>query len=263
MGKLPSANKELGQHFLRDQKVISNITNDWKEEADVIVEVGPGPAVLTKFLAEHNKPYFVIEMDDRFKPLLEEHVNSENIFMQDALKFEWEEFITANNLEDKKIWLVSNLPYNVGTILFTNFLQVPQIKYMSLMFQKEVGDKTYLRQEKNQMNGLLALSLNYFKSRQLCKVAPGCFSPPPKVDSVVVSYERLSEPKISVNEYKSFNRFTRVLFGQKRKQIQGILKNYYKQHDLPKIFKETEISGQLRAEALSLDQIYQLYFALN
>ncbi len=263
MAKLPRANKELGQHFLRDKKVINAITTDWEDEADVIVEVGPGPAVLTEFLSKKNKPYYVIEMDHRFKEHLEVYVQEDHIFMQDALSFNWEDFITENKLENKKIWLVSNLPYNVGTVLFTNFLQVPQITFMSLMFQKEVGDKTYLRQEKNHTNGLLTLSLNYFESKQLCKVSPGCFSPPPKVDSVVVSYKRKNSPKISISDYKSLNSFTRLLFSLKRKQVQSVLKSRYSKEQLEKAFLETNISEKLRAEALGLDQVYALYNALN
>ena len=70
--KLPKANKELGQHFLRDQTVISKITSDWADQAEVIVEVGPGPAVLTELLAKNKKPLYLIEKDMRFKERLEE-----------------------------------------------------------------------------------------------------------------------------------------------------------------------------------------------
>ena len=66
MNKLPQANKTLGQHFLRDQNIITKITTDFSLDCDIIVEVGPGPAVLTRNLAAHKKPFFVIEKDDRF-----------------------------------------------------------------------------------------------------------------------------------------------------------------------------------------------------
>jgi 16S rRNA (adenine1518-N6/adenine1519-N6)-dimethyltransferase len=263
VSNLPRANKELGQHFLRDQRVIKGICTDFIEQCDVIVEVGPGPAVLTQHLAQIDKPFYVIEMDQRFKEHLLEYVNDENIFMQDALKFDWDQFIIDKNLQGKKIWLVSNLPYNVGTVLFTNFLAIDQIKYMTLMFQKEVGDKTYTRQGKNLMNGLLFLSLNYFSSKRLLKVSPGAFVPPPKVESVVVSYERNESPKVKTEELNKLNQFTRSLFSFKRKQIGSVLKGTYGKERVQKALLEAQIDTKVRAESLSQNEIYRLFFALN
>ena len=85
MAKHPRANKELGQHFLKDQSVIEGITQDYSQECDVIVEVGPGPAILSGELAKHDKPFYVIEMDARFIIQLAPIVKKEHIFMQNAL----------------------------------------------------------------------------------------------------------------------------------------------------------------------------------
>ena len=263
MSKLPKANKELGQHFLKDQNVIEKITHDWHDECDVIIEVGPGPAILTKILSSHDKPLYLIEKDLRFKDLLLECVPENRLFLQDALTFNWKEFVEKENLQNKKIWLVSNLPYNVGTLLFVQFLQVEQIRYMSLMFQKEVGDKTYLGQQKNQTNGLLSLSLNYFQSKRLIKVPPGCFSPPPKVDSVVVSYKRVKTPLVSITNFENFNQFTRLCFSQKRKQLQSVLKGNYSFDRLQNAFEQAQVSPQIRAEALSFEQVIKLYKSLH
>lgn len=260
MGKLPRANKDLGQHFLKDQKVISGITTDFKDECDVIVEVGPGPAILSPTLAHHGKPFYIIEMDTRFKEYLGKIMPEENMFFQDALDFNWQQFIQEKNLEDKKIWLVSNLPYNVSSPLFLSFMQVPQIKFMSLMFQKEVGEKTYLRQnEKNQMSSLLSLSMNYFESKLLLKVLPGAFNPPPKVDSVVVSYKRKETPIVSLTEFSKYESFLRILFQMKRKQLGSVLKNYLPKEKKDEFFTRACVESTLRAEALTLDQVYALY----
>lgn len=260
MAKLPRANKDLGQHFLKDQKIINSITSDFKDECDVIVEVGPGPAILSASLASHNKPYYIIEMDQRFKDYLIKIMPEENMYFQDALDFNWKAFIEEKGLQDKKIWLVSNLPYNVSSPLFLSFIQVPQIKYMSLMFQKEVGEKTYLRQnEKNQMSSLLSLSLNYFECKLLCKVLPGAFNPPPKVDSVVVSYKRLESPEISLEAFSKYESFLRILFQFRRKQLGSVLKGYIPKDKKDEFFTNACVENTIRAEALSLDQVYALY----
>lgn len=263
MSKLPNANKNLGQHFLVSEKVIDSITTNFAEDCDVIVEVGPGPGILTKKLSQIGKPLFVIEKDKRFEATLQQFVDPKHIFMQDALKFSWSKFKRVFKLEDKKVWLVSNLPYNVGTILFTHFLEVGYIQYMTLMFQKEVGQKTYLRDSKNQMNGLLFLSTNYFDSKQLIKVPPGCFSPPPKVDSVVVSYVRKNNPAVSIEDFKKLDSFLRLVFGQKRKQLAKLLKGSYESDKVENVFQEVGLEKTIRAEALDLDHLLKLFQALH
>lgn len=260
MGNLPKADKDLGQHFLKDKNVITKITEDFKAEAEVIVEVGPGPAILSQYLVKHGLPYFFIEKDERFHEQLDPIVPPENQNFTDALHFNWDSFLENNNLKEKKIWLVSNLPYNISSPLFISFLKIPQIKYMSLMFQKEVGEKTYLRQnEKNQMNSLLCLSTNYFESKLLIKVHPGAFNPPPKVESVVVSYQRKEMPVVSIEDFKKFESFLRHCFKLKRKQLGTVLKEIIPKDKKEIFFQKANINSTVRAEALSLDDIYSLY----
>ncbi len=260
MANLPKADKDLGQHFLRDQKVIQTITEDYKNEADVIVEVGPGPAILSQHLVKHGLPYFFIEKDERFHEQLDPIVPEENRNFTDAVKFNWPEFIEKHNLQDKKIWLVSNLPYNVSSPLFFSFVKVPQINLMTLMFQKEVGEKTYIRQnEKNQMSSILSIAINYFQTKQLIKVHPGAFSPPPKVESIVVSYKRHDSPVVPLDEYKKFESFLRSTFQQRRKQLGSVLKSIIPKEKKEEFFSKANVEPTLRAEALSLEQIYALY----
>lgn len=259
--KTPRANKDLGQHFLNSQHVIDKICDDHAGEYDAIIEVGPGPGVLTKSLAQKNKPLYLIEMDTRFEPILSDIVPRENITFIDATTLDWDSYFKKYDLLGKKVWLVSNLPYNVGSVLFISFLTLKDIKFMTLMFQKEVGQKTFLRNIKNEMNGLLVLSQNYFEPKQLIKVSPGCFSPPPKVDSVVVSYVRKDREDLS--DFNSLNKFCRLVFSTKRKQLAGILKRTYSATQIEKAFEDNAISKQIRAEALEYSQVIGLYLSLN
>ncbi|MCO4752838.1 MAG: ribosomal RNA small subunit methyltransferase A [Bacteriovoracaceae bacterium] len=259
MERPPKANKDLGQHYLKDKSVIEKIINDAPAEYDAIVEVGPGPGVITKELSQKGKPLYLIEMDTRFEP----HLNFENIkeiFFQDAMQFNWPEFLSKNGLEDKKIWLVSNLPYNASSQLFVQFLQVEQISNMTLMYQKEVGEKTYYRPgAKNQMNSLLSLASAYTESKQVCKVSPGAFNPPPKVDSVVVTYDRLSSPRVAYSEFKTYESFLRKLFAMKRKQLGSVLKAWPAGKTLLSRLEESGFDARIRAEGLDLDQVFSLF----
>lgn len=257
MVNIPKANKDLGQHYLTSEKVIEKICSDHENQYDAIIEVGPGPGVLTKSLAKKNVPLYLIEMDTRFRENLEELVAPENILFQDATTINWDDFFIKNNLLNKNVWLVSNLPYNVGSVLFIHFLPLLPIKFMTLMFQKEVGQKTYFREVKNQMNGLYFLCKNYFESKHLIKVSPGCFSPPPKVESVVVSYERNSNSQEL--DFKKLNSFSRLVFSERRKQLMGVLKKKYSKEKLEESFNFLGIPPMIRSEALTYDQLQSLY----
>lgn len=247
------ANKDLGQHFLVDEGIIDQITSDHKDEADDIIEVGPGPGALTQKLSQIEKPLSLIEMDNRFKKSLTQFCPVENIHFGDAVDFDLDS-ITG---PEKKTWMVSNLPYNVSSILFIKFLQVPNIHYMTLMFQKEVGVKTVDIPQKK--SSLLCLSHNYFETSVLCQVPPESFSPPPRVKSIVISYKRRESPIIPLDEFTQFQSFLRKLFQFKRKKMLGILKTAYTEIVWPPIYDKLQIDQNIRAEALEFESIRQLY----
>lgn len=265
---LPLANKALGQHFLRDSTVIDRICSDFKGEAEAVLEIGPGPGILTEFLALRSTsegiPYHVIEKDDRFPPYLLQFIRDEQITMTDALAVHLSAFFKEKKIDDKKIWLVSNLPYNISTPLLINFLQATEIKYMTLMFQKEVADKVFpFSTTKNFMGSLLALTQTYFDCALLCKVPPGAFNPPPKVDSAVLTMVRKETPLVPLSEFHALEKFLRLLFSQKRKQLGGLLKSSFPMPLLEESFNKLGIPLTIRAEALELNQVIELYRMLK
>jgi 16S rRNA (adenine1518-N6/adenine1519-N6)-dimethyltransferase len=257
--RFPLANKSFGQHFLSSQTVISKITSPLPKEVDAIVEIGPGPAVLTPHLAAYKKPLFVIEMDERFVELLAPIVGAQNIFREDALAFDWHAFLTKYGFEN--IWLVSNLPYNISVPLTLSFLRIPQIRHMTLMYQKEVAQKILPNESRNAMGSLHALCMSQFNLKHVVYAPPGAFVPPPKVDSQVLSFSRKEIPLVSLNEVDQFEKFLRLVFSQKRKQLGGILKGEWGCEKTMKALENAQIHPSVRAEALSLAQIFQLYFS--
>lgn len=261
--KLPWANKELGQHFLNDLKVINTITDDFKDDAKNIIEIGPGPGILTDHLTLHDLPFHVIEKDKRMIDYLYPLLKRENITFADALKVDYSEYINERKISDE-LWLVSNLPYNVSTPLLIKFLQVPEIKYMTLMFQKEVADKVNpFATKKNYMGSLLGLSQNYFETGLLCQVPPGAFTPPPKVDSAVITFKRIENPIIPLEEFSRFEKFLRATFQFKRKQLGKVLSTYTTKEKLKVALDELGIPITIRAEALQLDDLQKLYILLK
>lgn len=266
--ELPLANKSLGQHFLKDQTVISRICNDFAGQAEAIVEIGPGPGILTESLAARAKaeniPFFVIEKDDRFPEYLRQFISEDQITMTDALAVHLSEWFKDKGIAGKKIWLVSNLPYNISTPLLINFLQATEIKYMTLMFQKEVADKVFpFSTTKNFMGSLHALTQSYFDSALLIKVPPGAFVPAPKVDSAVLTLSRKETALVPMEEFHKLEKFLRVLFSNRRKQLGGMLKSSFPVDLIQKSFEAVNVPLTIRAEALTLDQVLELYRMLK
>lgn len=250
--------KKYGQNFIFDASLCDKIVRVAQlPEGAVVLEVGPGSGGLTRaILAKQPKSLTVIETDARFMPLLLEikaiYPNL-NIVHNDACKFE---LVT---LDDKKIYIISNLPYQIGTELIIKWLkQLSLINSMILMLQKEVvericalpGTKTY---------GRLSVICQLLCSVQKCfDVGPKSFYPSPKVYSSVVKFipfSNLMPPSLiepSLIEPKLIERvelITKFAFAERRKMIKTSLKKF-----TPKIedfLAELKISSSCRAENLS------------
>ncbi|MDA8791946.1 hypothetical protein N9N67_01800 [Bacteriovoracaceae bacterium] len=247
-----TANKNFGQHFLKDKSVIQKIIKTIPMEAEVIFEIGPGTGAITFPLKERQEktPYYLFEKDDRFAEIYKEgfHVN-----LVDAVKFDFNKFIQENKL--KNIFLVSNLPYNVGSVIYTNLLPIQEIRWMCLMFQKEVGEKTLLNKE-DKLSSLSFLTTNYLVPKKISLVPPGCFSPPPKVNSIVNFYTRKSETLLPDLNFNQIEHYVRKLFLHPRKTLRGKLGKEFKQFKTEGSFL-SEFAGQ-RAEDLSVTEIQKI-----
>ncbi len=256
MSRFPQANKSFGQHFLTSPTVISKITNPSPLNIDAIVEVGPGPAVLTPHLVKHGVPVHVLEMDQRFVELLSPVVGEKNVHKGDALEFDWTAFLKETKF--KSIWLVSNLPYNVSVPLTLSFLRIPEITNMTLMYQKEVAEKIFTREQKNSMGSLLAMCASQFHVNHVVHAPPGAFVPPPKVDSQVIGFRRRESALIPLSEIDQYEKYLRMVFGQRRKQLGGILRSSWGEKT-EEFFRQAKIPMTIRAEALTMDQVLKLY----
>lgn len=263
----PQANKKLGQHFLKDSGIINKISAIVPPTTEAIVEVGPGPGVLTRVLSQHPFPFYVIEKDKRFQETLKEILKEEHIVEGDALKIPWQEFLEQKNLDQKRIWLVSNLPYNIGVPLFIQFLQCPSFHFLTLMFQREVAQKILGFKEgitgKIEMGSLASLANNYFEVSLHCQVPPECFVPRPKVNSTVLSFTRRHNPVVPLQEFKDFEKYLRTLFQFKRKILTKGLLTVYDKEKIAEALQLCHISPQLRADLLPLEKVHQLYEVLS
>jgi 16S rRNA (adenine1518-N6/adenine1519-N6)-dimethyltransferase len=113
------------------------------------------------------------------------------------------------------------------------------------------------------MNSLGVLVRNFFKVQSLGDISPKAFNPPPKVQSTVLSFKRISSPRVSLEEFKAFELFLRRLFKMRRKQIINVLKSVYPVERVEKALKALGIDAKIRAESLQMEEVLGLYNALG
>lgn len=248
------ARKRFGQHFLHDQNIIESILRLLDPSpGEHIIEIGPGQGALTYPLLQRCEKLIAIELDRDLVPILKSRgadLGELEIINADVLEFD------LASLPGNKIYrLVGNLPYNISTPLMFHLLEsVAQIKDMHFMVQKEVALRIVARPGDNNY-GRLSVMLQYqCDSQYLLDVAPGCFKPPPRVDSAVIRLLPLDKPEYDVGDYQHFSKIVQTAFSQRRKTISNSLKSLLDRDTII----NCGIDPRMRAENLALSDYAKL-----
>jgi len=240
------AKKHLGQHFLNDLRIASDITTLLSENTKNVIEIGPGMGILTQFLLKKDYKTQVVEIDRESVSYLRRNYPNLNIHDGDFLKI---------NLKEKypfSFALIGNFPYNISSqILFKVFENKDQIPEIVGMFQKEVAERIVCK--KGKKKGILSVLLQVFYDIEYCfTVNENVFIPPPKVKSGVIKLTRNNREHLPVDE-KKFKQIVKAAFNQKRKTLRNSLKAF----ELINKQKITDLLN-LRAEQLSVDNFITL-----
>jgi len=237
------ADKKFGQHWLTSSKVIEAILAKADGLAGVL-EVGPGPGILTQGLASRTQ-LIAIEHDERMIPAAQAYAPSAEIIFGDALLVDWGEILDRL---PKPVGIVSNMPYNItGPLLDRVCQQAQTIDRAVLMMQREVGDKI-LAKPGDRIRGALSVVMQAtFDISLVTRVAPGCFSPPPKVESIVLDFRPRENPN------KAALKLARLGFGQPRKTLQNNLSSVIPKEELVERLAKIGLHAAIRPHELTYD----------
>lgn len=190
------AKKSLGQHFLRNPRILEKIADAAAlSPADTVLEVGPGEGTLTALLLARAGKVFAVEKDARLVPLLQTRFAAEiasgtlELIHADILALDTKRY----TLNAKRWKVVANLPYYITGQFLRKFLQETKRppSSMTLLLQKEVAKRIIARDGRK---SLLSLSVKaYGTPRYIGTIPAGAFSPPPKVDSAIIAIEEISK----------------------------------------------------------------------
>ena len=224
------AKKSLGQNFLLDLNLTSKIAR-YAGNLDQfdILEIGPGPGGLTRsLLNEGARKVVAIEKDSRCIEALEEiqatFPGRLKLLQGDALSTN-----ASEHLADP-VRIIANLPYNIGTELLVRWLTSktwPSFwQSMTLMFQKEVANRIVASPGSKAYGRLSVMSQWRCDTKIAFNVPASAFTPPPKVESTLVHFESLKEPKFPA-EVEVLEFVVSKAFNQRRKMLRGALKGYF------------------------------------
>ena len=246
------AKKSLGQNFLQDVSVVERICESAEIAGKTILEIGPGTGFLTRQIIKSNpKEMVLIEKDRRMIDILNGLIAANpdvnvKLFNEDAQMFNLSERF------DKKITIIANLPYNIGTTLVMNWVeQIERIEQMVLMLQKEVVERLCAKPNSGDYGRISVLVQSLCKVEHLFDVRPECFNPQPKVMSAVVKITpKPATEQPTVEEYKYLSLLCKIAFSQRRKKLANVLKN---DANFQNIFKNFDIYAFIPADARAED----------
>lgn len=245
-----AAKKSLGQHFLLDLNLTDRIARAAGDLSQTtVVEIGPGPGGLTRSLLSVGATKVIaVERDARCLAALGE-IESQwpgqlEVVAGDALK------MPLNELSGPPTKIVANLPYNIATKLLVNWLTEsewpPHWQSMTLMFQREVGQRITATAGDNAYGRLSVLTGWRCEALTLFDIDPSAFIPPPKVISTLIQITPRTAPLEC--DPAVLGRVTAAAFGQRRKMLRQSLRSLG--GDPGDLLRAAGIEGSRRAEEI-------------
>lgn len=239
--------KRFGQHFLVSDSVVKKIVAR-VDGCSGVLEIGPGPGVLTAPLLAQGRTVTVVELDSVILPVLREVAPSALIIEGDALEVDLA--LLADKLPTPRA-LVSNMPYNITGPLLDRFSSIRgAFTKLVLMMQREVGDKIVAQPGDSGRGALSVVMQALFEIQRVALVPPGAFLPPPRVDSIVLEFL----PKPRTDHLEPVFHLVRTGFTMPRKTLLNNLGKGLGREQAQALLKRSGIDPTLRPHQLTWSQ---------
>jgi 16S rRNA (adenine1518-N6/adenine1519-N6)-dimethyltransferase len=250
--------KSFGQHFLIDEEVLLAVVDAAKlQPGEQVIEIGPGPGVLTERLVETGVDVLAFEADPDMQKVMAEDFPQVEVVAGDALQ------TIPQRLPEGKYKVVANIPYQITTPLLRLFLEGgvrPPIS-LTLLIQKEVAQRL-AAPERTGERGYLSVLVQYYAQVKIVKaVPPTAFWPAPTVDSAVIHMDVRPQRFLDPEEERPFFTYVKSAFLEPRKQLKNVLAGMRGIAPAEMLSQLTALgfSENIRAQELSVEQWITLY----
>ena len=223
--------KLLGQHFLNSKSIAEFIVKEAEiSKNDVVFEIGTGPGILIPLLCENAQKVISVDADEKLiKKARLNFSQFDNLVLKSGDGF---------NQKDVFSIFVSNLPYSKSKDAI-EWLAQNSFSHGVIMVQKEFAEKLLATSKNRRAVSIIATYT--LDIEKISVVGKNNFSPPPKVDSVILKISK----KTTLD--KKLISLINDLFSYRRKTVKNILKQFNKQSTIEK-----------RIDDLSGDEIVNL-----
>lgn len=246
-----NASKGLGQHFLCSANVVKSIVKS-VGGCKGVLEIGPGPGVLTSPLAEVAE-VLALELDPTMVEALKESAPGARVLQEDALRANLREFLLS--LPEPRA-IVSNLPYYItGPLLQRIAEQRLLIDCAVLMMQKEVAMRIMAGPKTSARGSLSVYLQSQFDITIVAQVPAGAFMPPPKVQSTVLKFSPIT-PAVGPMLENLYFKAIRVGFAHPRKTLANNLAvGFHQPRDLMlQAIDRSGLGEKARPQEMSLEE---------
>ena len=223
--------KLLGQHFLNSKSIAEFIVKEARiSKTDVVFEIGTGLGILTPLLCKNAQKVISVDADENLiKKAKSKFTRFDNLILKSGDGFKQ---------KDEFSIFVSNLPYSKSKDAI-EWLAQNSFSHGVIMVQKEFAEKLVATSKNRRAISIIATYA--FNIEKISNVGKNNFSPPPKIDSVILKIS-----KKTIMDKKLVSTINNI-FSYRRKTVKNILKQFNKQSTIEK-----------RVDDLSGDEIVNL-----
>lgn len=254
----------LGQNFILDDGFLSLLL-DLAEvnREDRVLEIGPGPGVMTSLLADRAQKVLAIEMDEKLKPVLEDVLSGQDnakVLFMDAMRADLATLV-REELGGEGYRVVANLPYYITADLIQKMvLTRPRPESVCVMVQKEAAERLMSEPGAKNWCAFAAMVRCYGECEILDEVPPQRFNPAPHVDSCFIRIHLHDQDLVEPELEEELLKMVRCCFHMRRKTLANNLKACYgiNQEQAVRVIEEAGLKPQVRGEALTLEEIARL-----
>jgi 16S rRNA (adenine1518-N6/adenine1519-N6)-dimethyltransferase len=255
-----SPKKGLSQNFLIDGNVLKKISQLGEVAAgDTVIEIGPGPGVLTEHLLELGAHVIACELDHVYAkelPRLLKNAKkgaSLEVVEGDFLAFDLEGYLKKILPPGKKAKVIANIPYHLTTPIIEKIIETSAfIERACLMVQDEVAKRCVGAPPSQDFSSFSVFLQYHAKVRYGFLVPKKCFYPVPGVESAVIRFDL--EKQIEASDEKAFFTLVRRAFTQRRKMVRASLRDLYTTGQLETSLKAIGKGEHTRPQELSIKE---------
>lgn len=254
--------KTFGQNFIIEPRVVEKIADAAIQDAqELVFEIGPGIGALTECLCQKADQVIAFEIDERLPQVLEHEIGFDHleIILQDILKVDLEGIIQEKRKPGQKVVFASNLPYYITTpILFRLFEAKEPIERITVMMQKEVGERFLAKENEKEYNALSVITQYRCDVKKVMDVSRHVFWPKPNVDSMVVQFT--FHHRYALEKEEQFFKMVKACFTQRRKTIYNNFQSMFEnKEDALSCLEQANIDPKMRAQQLKLEDFLRLF----